>query len=101
MIEKIAGYWSQVADSLLFFAIGLALGYGQALAAREQDKWVAAGRAITVGGLAMAAGMVLIWVPALPLVGQIGIAAALASLGTTRLERILTRFIEAKSEVRQ
>lgn len=101
MIEKIAGYWGQLADSLLFFTIGMVIGYGQSRAARELDNGVMFGRAISVGGLSMAAGMVVIWIPDLPLVGQIGIAAALGSLGTAGIERVLMRVLEMKSGVRQ
>ena len=48
------------------------------------------------GGLAMAAGVVLVWVPELSMVGQIGVAAGLASLGTSGLERAFQRVIEAR-----
>lgn len=91
MIEKIAGYWSQLVDSLLLFAFGLILGWAQSKAAKEQDKGVIIGRAVCVGALTMAAGTVLIWEPDLSLTGLFGVAGLLGSLGTVGLERLLMR----------
>jgi len=45
----------------------------------------------------MAAGAVLVWVPDLPLLGQIGIAASLASLGASGLERLFQRAIAGRA----
>lgn len=97
MAEQLIKAWSQISDALLFAVIGMVIGFGQSKAKKETDTGVIIGRSITVGGLAMAAGMILIWVPELPRVGQIGVAAALASLGTSGLERIILRWIDARS----
>jgi len=97
MIEKIAGYWSQLADSLLFFTVGLLLGWAQSKAARETDIGVIVGKSVCIGGIAMAAGTVLIWVPDLPLTGLIGVAAMLGSLGNAGLERLLMRIVEVRN----
>ncbi len=43
------------------------------------------------------AGLVLVWVPDLPLIGQIGVAAALASLGTSGLERMFQRLLQGRA----
>jgi hypothetical protein len=44
----------------------------------------------------MAAGAVLAWFPDLPFVGQVGFAAALASLGSSGIERIIFRYLDSK-----
>ena len=44
----------------------------------------------------MAAGAVLVWVPDLPLIGQVGVAAVLASLGTSGLERLFQRLLQGR-----
>jgi len=56
------------------------------------------GRAICTGGVAMSAGAVLVWVPELSILGQVGVAAALASLGTAGLERLLGRVLEGRAQ---
>lgn len=96
MIEKIAGYGSQLADSLLFFAVGVLIGWGQSKLARERDTGVVIGKSVCIGGIAMAAGTVLIWVPDLPMTGLIGVAAMLGSLGNAGLERLLMRILETR-----
>lgn len=96
MIEKIAGYGSQLADSLLFFAVGFVLGLAQSKAARERDFGVMLGKSVCVGGIAMAAGTVLIWVPDLSFTGLVGVAAMLGSMGNAGLERLLMRIVEIR-----
>jgi len=59
---------------------------------------VVIGRAICTGGVAMSAGAVLVWVPELSILGQVGVAAALASLGTAGLERLLGRVLEGRAQ---
>lgn len=100
MLEKIAGYGPQLADTLLLLAIGVLLGWGQAKYSKEQDTGVIIGKAICVGGLSMAAGTVLIWVPNLPLTGLIGVAAMLGTIGNAGLERLLMRIVEIRSGAR-
>ena len=100
MIEKLgnaARYWhDHLVSSYLFASVVVVIGFGQLLAGSERiTVRLLVGRALTTGGLAMAAGVVLVWVPELSLVGQIGVAAGLASLGTSGLERALHRFIIA------
>lgn len=96
MPERILSWWSQVADALLFAAIGIAIGLGQALRDRELNRTIVVGRAISTGGLAVAAGSVLILWPDLPLLGQLGVAALLASLGTSGLEQLARRYFQVK-----
>ena len=95
--EVIRHWYEQFASSFLFFMVGISIGMGQLLAGNERlTLRLLVGRALSTGGLAMAAGVVLVWVPELSLVGQIGVAAGLASLGTSGLERTLHRFIKAR-----
>ena len=101
MIEKLAEvgkHWHEyLASSFLFSLVGVSIGIGQLLAGNERlTLRLLIGRALSTGGLAMAAGVVLVWVPELSLVGQIGVAAGLASLGTSGLERAFQRVIEAR-----
>ena len=101
MIEKLAEvgrHWlDHLAHSFLFSVVGITIGLGQLLAGNERlTLRLVVGRALSTGGLAMAAGVVLVWVPELSLAGQIGVAAGLASLGTSGLERAFQRVIEAR-----
>jgi hypothetical protein len=91
-------HWhDQLASSFLFSLVGIAIGMGQLLGSNERVTLrLLIGRALSTGGLAMAAGIILVWVPELPMVGQIGVAAALASLGTSGLERAFQRVIDTR-----
>lgn len=98
MIEKDVGALSELAEALgtssLFAIVGMAIGVGRLLNSGEPlSPRLLIGRALSTGGIAMAAGSVLAWIPTLPLLGQIGIAAGLASLGTAGLERMLSRAV--------
>ena len=92
MIEKVSSLWEALGTSALFAAVGMAIGIGRLLNSGETlSARLLIGRALSTGGIAMAAGAVLVWIPALPLLGQIGIAAGLASLGTAGLEHLFAR----------
>ena len=97
-LSEVGRYWHyQLASSILFALVGVTIGLGQLLAGNERLTYrLLVGRALSTGGLAMAAGVVLVWVPELSMVGQIGVAAGLASLGTSGLERAFQRVIEAR-----
>lgn len=98
MPERVVEWYEQVAQALLFGFIGLTIGIGQLLASGEVLTWrIVIGRALSTGGIAMGAGAVLVWVPELPLIGQMGVAAALASLGTSGLERMFQRLIQGRT----
>ena len=100
MPEKLiaAAEWShQLGSAILFGLVGIAIGIGQLLASQEVlTKRIIIGRALSAGGIAMAAGAVLVWVPDLPLIGQVGVAAVLASLGTSGLERLFQRLLQGR-----
>lgn len=98
MPEKLMAWWEPIAQTLLLAAIGVAIGIGQLLASGEILTWrIIIGRALSTGGLAMAAGSALAWIPDLPFGGQMGIAALLASLGTSGLERAFQRVLQGRA----
>jgi hypothetical protein len=98
MPERVVQWYEQIAHALLFGVIGLTIGIGQLLASGEVLTWrIVIGRALSTGGIAMGAGAVLVWVPELSLIGQMGVAAALASLGTSGLERMFQRIIQGRA----
>lgn len=73
---------------------GLIVGIGTLLASTEKLTWrIICGRAIASAGLGASSAAILAWLPMLPFEAQIGIACAIASLGTSSLERILQRVI--------
>lgn len=98
IVEAVNHWREQIASALLFALVGVTIGIGQLLSSHEPlTLRIVIGRALSTGGLAMAAGLVLVWVPDLPMAGQIGVAAALASLGTSGLERVFQRAIQGRA----
>ena len=97
-VTEVIRHWQvHLASSFLFSLVGVTIGLGQLLAGNERlTLRLLVGRALSTGGLAMAAGIALIWVPELPMVGQIGVAAGLASLGTSGLERAFQRALKSR-----
>ena len=98
MPEKIiaaASEWRDaIAQAFLFGLIGVLTGLGQLLASKERLTWrIVIGRCLSSAGIATAAGVILIAIPNLPPLAQIGLAAALASLGTSGLERLIQRML--------
>ena len=97
MPEKVTEIVNHIAQPAAFALLGMILAIGQHLKNQEPWIWsVVIGRAICTGGVAMSAGSVLVWVPDLPIWGQIGVAAALASIGTAGLERLLIRILQGR-----
>lgn len=97
-LSEVGRYWyDQFASSLMFALVGIVIGFGQLLSGSERLTFrLLLGRALSTGGLAMAAGVVLVWVPELSMAGQMGVAAGLASLGTSGLERAFQRALESR-----
>ncbi len=99
MPGKVLSLIDQMANALMFAVVGITIGVGQLLASAEVLNWrIIIGRSLSTGGIAMAAGAILVWVPDLPLLGQIGVAAGLASLGTSGLERMFQRVTQGRAE---
>jgi len=93
IIQSAASWWEALQTAAIFSLIGISIGLGQLLASKEKLTWqIIVGRSLSTGGLAMAAGVVFVWIPDIPKVAQLGTAAALASLGTSGIERLLQRF---------
>lgn len=98
MPDKFVAWYEQIAQAVLFSLVGISIGVGQLLASNEVlTPRIVLGRALSTGGIAMASGAVLVWIPDLPLLGQIGIAAVLASLGTSGLERVFQRVVQGRA----
>ena len=78
----------------LLAALGAVVGLGQLLAGAEPlTVRLVVGRALTSAGLGASSAALLILMPDLPLAAQLGIAATLASLGTSALERLFQRIL--------
>lgn len=94
LIASLASYAEQIAQATIFALVGMMVGIGQLLASQEVlTTRIIVGRALSTGGLGTVAGVVVVWIPELSFAGQIGIAAAVASLGTSALERVFQRVI--------
>lgn len=78
--------------------IGALIGLGQLFLSDEKITLRRAlGRAIVTGGLALSAAAALTYFPGLPTAAIVGLAAAIASMGATGLERFAQRFIPGLS----
>jgi hypothetical protein len=93
-LSALAELREQIVYAFVFSVVGISIGIGQLLASGEKlTPRIVIGRALSTGGIAISAGAVLVLVPGLSIIGQIGIAAALASLGTSGLERLFARIV--------
>lgn len=80
---------------LWLWLLGAAIGLGQLLASDAPLSWrTLIGRAMVSGGLGTAAGLVLLAFDSVPMVALFGAAAAIASIGTSAIERALMLFAE-------
>jgi len=71
---------------------GLVIGLGQLLASEERlTTRIIIGRALSTVGLALSSGALLLWFTDVPILALIGVAAGLASLGTSFLEKFLQK----------
>lgn len=94
LITAAATWAEHLTQAAAFILIGILIAVGQLLQSKEIITWrIAIGRCITTGGLALVAGAALATFPDLPFIAQMGIAAALASLGNTGLEMIAQRLL--------
>jgi hypothetical protein len=72
---------------------GAAIGLAQLLITDEPlTLRRAAGRAMVTAGLSVGAAAAVAWLPNIPFYAVVGLGAAMASLGTTGLEKLLQRF---------
>lgn len=73
--------------------IGASIGLGQLLASTETiSTRLLIGRALVSGGLGLAAAAVLTFYPNIGFYAQMGVGAALASVGTSGVERLVKKF---------
>lgn len=94
LLSVLISYGEQIAQAAIFALVGMAVGLGQLLASQEMlSTRIIVGRALSTGGLGTVAGVVVVCIPELSFAGQIGVAAGLASLGTSALERVFQRVI--------
>lgn len=90
-IAPFVSHIESLLQAAMLFTVGMMLSIGRTLQKPEMDPWhFIIGRAITTGILSLAAGSLLALVPGIPFLGLLGAAAALASLGTDFLARMLT-----------
>ncbi len=77
--------------------IGAVIGLGKLLQSGEKITIrLALGRAIVTSGLGVSAFAVLVWIPDVPKIALVGVAALLASLGESALERIIYSKLHSK-----
>ena len=94
MPERLVHWWEQI---MVFALVGIVIGLGQLLASGEKlTARIVLGRSLSTGGLAMAASAIVILIPDLSMAGQLGLSAALASLGTSGLERMFQRILQGR-----
>jgi hypothetical protein len=92
VIETVSQWRETIYQAMAFALVGVLIAIGQIMQSREPITWRAAvGRCITTGGIALVAGSALTLFPGLPFIAQVGIAAALASLGNSGLEMLVQR----------
>lgn len=83
---------AKIASSL--GVVGLIVGIGQLLASTERlTVRIVVGRALSSAGLGASSAALLVWLPDLPMAGQFGVAALIASLGTSGLERLFQKWL--------
>jgi len=93
-LSGLSAWKDEIELALVFWFIGATIGIGQHLLSRDVFSWrVVLGRALSTGGLAVVAGAVLLMHPTMPPLAQIGIAAAIASLGTNTVELVFRRYV--------
>jgi len=80
-------FWSAV-------VLASAIGIGQLLSSKEPLTWrLITGRAICSGGIGAVSGLALLAFPEMDFYTYLGFAAALSSLGTSAVEKLLQRFL--------
>lgn len=75
---------------LFMLIVGVIAGMGQLLASEEKlSARIVIGRAISSGAMGLAASLLLIWYPDIHPMAMCGLAALLASVGTSGIERVI------------
>lgn len=77
--------------------VAIVAGLGKLLASQDKLTWrVVIGRVLTSAALGVAASLLLVLFPSMPLEAQLGAAAALSSLGVSALEAVFNRVMGVK-----
>lgn len=77
--------------------MGAVIGLGQLLNSEVELTWrYVFGRAIVAAGLAACAPVLLLWFPAMPPTAEFALAALFASLGTSGLQALMTRYFGSR-----
>lgn len=85
---------AQILQALVLGLVGLTVGVAQVLSTDPpMTRRKAIGKMLISGGIGMAASSILVWLPDIPLAAQMGVAAALASLGLSGIELVLRRAV--------
>ena len=75
---------------VFMLVVGVVAGMGQLLASEEKlSARIVIGRAISSGAMGLAASLILIWYPNINPMAMCGLAALLASVGTSGIERVI------------
>lgn len=97
LLHQLQQYGDAIFQALAMLMLGIVVSLGRDMQKAEPDPVrVIVGRAVTTGILALGAGSVLAVIPGLPFLGLLGLAAALASLGTGFLERAFFEWMAKK-----
>lgn len=94
IVRTLAERWDDFQIAAMLWALGASIGISQHLLSRDPfSPRIVLGRALSVGGLAICAGLILVPHPDAPLGAQIGLAALIASLGVNGIEAIVRRYL--------
>lgn len=101
MPERPTSHIPEIIDAVVFFCIGACLAAWRMMGdGAGHPRHVIVFRALSNGGVSMSAGAVLVWVPDIPWLAQIGVAAFLGTIGTAGIERMLVKYLEPKKKMK-
>lgn len=94
IVRNLAERWNDITLTMWFWGLGASIGVGQHLLSRDPFSLrVVIGRALSTGGLAVIAGLIVVPHPDAPLLAQLGLAALIASLGVNGVEAVFRRYL--------
>lgn len=94
IVRTLAERWEDIWLALGFWSLGATIGIGQHLMSKDPFSLrIVIGRALSVGGLAACAGLIVVPHPEAPLLAQIGLAALIASIGVNGIEAAVRRYL--------
>jgi hypothetical protein len=85
----------EVKGVVSMLTVGGLVGLGQLLASKEVlTPRIIIGRVLSSAGLGATASIIVVFIPDVPIYAQFGLAAAMASLGTSALEKLLKKYLD-------